>query len=105
MMNSLAWLEPRIADAPESLRAQMLNAVQETSPDAELPDLLANAAMLCLRRSLRAPADRASALDLLAADALLTHACEAAAENGVDALLAFTKSWDTTRFQTLLEKA
>ncbi|HEX6558781.1 MAG TPA: hypothetical protein VF021_04945 [Longimicrobiales bacterium] len=105
MSAAAAWLDDRVADAPAALRSRMLSALRETPAAGALPDLLAGAALLCLRRALRDPAGRASALDLLAADALLTHACEAAAENGADALLAFTRTWDPTRFQELLDQA
>jgi hypothetical protein len=49
-----------------------------------LPAVLADAALACLRDAWSCD-DRAAALHLLAADALLTYACEAAAGGGTDA--------------------
>lgn len=77
------WLETREPDVPESLRDRMRNAVQDVDDAAaETPKRLALAAIACLRAALAAGDDRAAALDLLAADALLTHASEAAVEAG-----------------------
>ena len=55
-----------------------------------------------LRDVVRGPGDRASAPALLAADALLTHAVEAAAEEGRAALDSLLHSLDFDRFQALL---
>jgi hypothetical protein len=51
---------------------------------------------------LRDHESRASALDLLAADALLTHACEAAAATDSDTLATFAAAWSAQRFEHLL---
>jgi hypothetical protein len=86
-----AWLEQREAGVPASLVARMRHHLAgRTGP---LPDQLAHAGLDALRTALEAPDQRASAPDLLAADALLTAAFEAAAEEGmaaVDRLAAAT---------------
>ena len=98
MTDAVAWLERQIAGAPEPLRARMLAAVM---PADNVPQALADAAFNCLRRALENPDD---ALDLLAADALLTHACAAAAEQGDAALMRFTESLGAPQFQQLIEQ-
>ena len=100
-MTAESWLAPRLADAPARLRERMLHALPRPAVDP-IPEQLAAAALDCLRAAMHNPSERASALDLLAADALLTHACEAASEEGVEALMAFAKSWDAHRFEKLL---
>ena len=102
MTEAEAWLEPRTAGAPESLRGRMLAALRNVPQAAGVADSLAAAALACLQDALRDPADRAHALDLLAADALFTHACEAAAADGSAALEQFARAWDATRFTQLL---
>jgi hypothetical protein len=83
-------------DVPPQLMARMTEALDEAldeaaHPDApadaapaDLPDLLGAAAMACLRLALERCDERYAALHLLAADALITAACEAAA-GGEDA--------------------
>ncbi len=95
------WLLARAAYAPASLRVAMLrnlDAAAAPRPEAQM----AEAALAALRAALRAPWERASAHQLLAADALFTHACEAAAESGTGALVAFADEWDARRFDELL---
>ena len=85
------WLDARIPPPPPRL-AQRINeavaeCVAEGSPESgtsSLPELFTAAAMTLLDRTTSgSPASpaRAAALDLLAADALLTYALEAAAED------------------------
>jgi pyruvate carboxylase len=84
-----AWLEEREAGVPESLVERM--RVYLVRRSGAVPDRLAHAALDALRAALERPDERASALDLLTADALLTAAFEAAAEEGaatVDRLAA-----------------
>jgi hypothetical protein len=108
-----AWLQLRTRDAPERLRQRMLgaltesasasaNASQSASANASQSavEQMVAAAFLCLRRALQQPSERASALDLLAADALLTHACELAAELGE--LTQLVAKLDDRRFAELL---
>lgn len=84
------WLEPRLADAPAELAAAVRELLGEFEADAEnrlldVPDTLAAAALLGFEGVLE-PADpaREVALRLLAADAALTYAFEAAASLGRD---------------------
>lgn len=94
------WLASRIEQAPASLRSRMLEAISQTS-EKTIHDALAAAAALCLKEAMRQPAKRSSAHLLLAADALLTHACEAAAESGSETLRQFTDKWNPDHFETL----
>ncbi len=102
MSSAAAWLEAQITDAPPQLRARMLAEVRDA---AAIPDALAAAARACLARVLRDPDGSEAALDLLAADALLTHACAAAAEQGEAELAAFTSALDAAHFQQLLDRS
>jgi hypothetical protein len=101
MSDARRWLLQRLDGAPGPLRQRMLEELA-ASDDADVAAALAGAAARCLEQALKAPAERASALDLLAADALLTHACEAAADAGPEALAAFTQAWSPRRFEALL---
>ena len=101
MSDALLWLTERLEDAPEQLRARMLAAVASVAPAGATHEHLAQAAQACLVRALR-DSSRESALELLAADALLTHACEAAAEAGSEALVEFANAWGAERLEQLL---
>lgn len=76
------WLDQRDADAPEVLRDVMRAALREAEGGGAdgTVEQLAVAAAFCLRRAVELGASRQGAWPLLAADALLTYACEAAAE-------------------------
>lgn len=96
----LEWLEPRLEEVPAELAGAVRDAVDraaaalegadggeavgagpEPLPDpASVPDSLAWIAVRELDRVADAPQDREAALRLLAADAALTWAFEAAAE-------------------------
>lgn len=85
-----AWLEPRLRAAPRELAEAVRELVgevraEETVESAEVPDVLAAAALRGFDGVLveTAPA-RGAALRLLAADASLTYAFEAAASLGTD---------------------
>ncbi len=104
---ALAWLERRLPEAPEALRLRMAEAVGSLEGDAAtgaIPVLLARAAEECLRATLADPSERPAALHLLAADALLTHACQAAAEQGLGALEALTEAYAPAHFAALAEE-
>jgi hypothetical protein len=76
-----AWLASRADDVPPSLQARMEPAVDGTAA-ATPPDVageLAAAALACLQQAFDDCDERGAALHLLAADALMTSACEAAA--------------------------
>lgn len=94
-----------MADAPASLRERMLAALGAVNSTAEIHEQLGAAAALCLERAMAGQTRRTSAMDLLAADALMTHACEAAAEAGSHVLDAFAGEWNATRLGRLLPAA
>lgn len=114
-----AWLEARLAHAPASLAARMRRAVADSAPgnagqddgpssgsSAPTPALglaerLGAAAVDCMREALARGDARAGAFELLAADALLTHACEAAAEAEVSEPGAFDVFYDRLGPQAL----
>ncbi|TFG66974.1 MAG: hypothetical protein E4H28_00140 [Gemmatimonadales bacterium] len=89
-----SWLEPRLVGAPPELAEAVRGLLGELEIVADelalgVPEALAAAAMLGLEGVLeRADPEREVALRLLAADAALTYAFEAAASLGrdVDAL-------------------
>lgn len=102
MTDAAGWLDGRKEPAPPSVRSVVDELLADTDPAAPLPDQLAAAALRGLKDVVDAPSDRASARTLLAADALLTYACEAAAETGPDALDRLTRSLDFDRFSHLM---
>ncbi len=98
-----AWLDARTIDAPASLRTRVSRALAGTPEQSDsLPQTLADAALAALERVLANPSERAAAFDLLAADALLTYAFEAAAEQGGDAVLELSNAYSPARFNELL---
>ena len=81
-----AWLQAKISESPLPLQQRLRDAVAGIDPAADLPGELLAAARDLLD-SLRGYMERrASALDLLVADGLLTLACEAAALSDPEAL-------------------
>ncbi len=81
----LAWLDARESPPPAELRERMAQALGGLKAET-VPGALAEAALTCLQATMAHGQDRASALDLLAADALLTYALESAAELGAETL-------------------
>ncbi len=98
-----SWLEPRLGGVPESLRRRILAAVRRyavsSQPTAYSSPLTAHSAQLTahssqlteiaenlLSEAKSAPPGRDTALTLLAADALITYACEALAEGEPEGL-------------------
>lgn len=83
------WVEA----APAALRERIRDSLASIggATDSGDPERLAAAGLDRLRRVIESAGDRASAFDLLAADALLTEACGAAAENGPEGLAAFAQ--------------
>ena len=78
-----AWLEERLRTAPDELSHDIRRLVRET-PAADLEDPvrgLARAALTGLEQVAGGTGEREEALRLLAADAALTYAFEAAAES------------------------
>lgn len=84
------WLEPRLVGAPRELAEAVRELVGEVDLNADnsglgVPETLAAAAMLGFEGVLeQADPEREVALRLLAADAALTYAFEAAASLGQD---------------------
>jgi len=68
-----AWLAERTPRPPDALDLPVASA------DVPLTRLLADAGATALERALAERGERRGAFDLLAADALITYACEAAA--------------------------
>jgi hypothetical protein len=85
------WLDRHISQAPTALRARVAEYVHATA-DATLPGGLAAAGQTALERVLSHPGDRSVALDLLAADALITLALLAQAEIAPERLDEFASS-------------
>jgi hypothetical protein len=86
----LAWLEARRPALPPTLRAHLERRAEDVP--GILPDDLADAGRALLARVLARPAaGRELALDLLAADALVTYAFEAQAEVDVDGMVALAR--------------
>lgn len=87
----IAWLEERAEPAPGSLHQPLAEAVRAVDPAASgtLGGLSAIAGEQLLAKLLSDGCDhRAAALQLLAADALVTYAFEAAAEDASQAARA-----------------
>lgn len=88
-MTALAdWLDGHTAAAPPALRARVKEHALRASADS-LPATLAAAAREALGAVVAHPGDRSVALDLLAADALITLALLAQAQRAPGDLAAF----------------
>jgi hypothetical protein len=99
-----AWLAARSAAVPPALHDRMdaaVAAVPATAPPDAAAEL-ADAAVGCLRAAFDDCDSRGAALHLLAADALVTGACEAAAEAGPDTLDRLCASLSPVRLDALL---
>jgi len=90
------WVDRHAAAAPPALRACVRHYLPTTAREP-LPNQLAAAADSALARVLSHPGDRSVALDLLAADALITLALLAQAQTAPDQLEEFAisvlRSW------------
>ncbi len=78
-MEAPDWLVERLAETPEPLRRELATVVEELDASEDLADGFLAAAGRRLESVYGRLGDRESAFDLLAADGLLTFACEAAA--------------------------
>jgi hypothetical protein len=92
-MSLKAWLAARLQGVPESLRARIEEAVARPAARLDAPgggvemaSALARAGTELLARAKAMPPSRDAALTLLAADALMTYACEALAEQAPERL-------------------
>jgi hypothetical protein len=83
----------RAGGVPPALEARMESAIDDVLDYDTIPGALADAARICLRAALAVGDSRDAALHLLAADALITYACEAAANGAGDSLNDLAESW------------
>lgn len=102
---AIAWLATREPDVAAPLLEYTIGVLRsaEIAEDA-LPELFARCGLAALERAIALGDDRAAAADLLVADALLTWAFEAAAEQGSEALTRLIASADISIFQALHDK-
>lgn len=88
VQRALDWLEPRLERVPADLASAVRRCVGQVRTEGEslvsVPEVLAAAAAQEIERVLELPQERDAAVRLLAADASLTWAFEAAAELGED---------------------
>jgi hypothetical protein len=85
------WLTERTAQGPAALRARVLEHAAAVGEGASPADTIALAAERVLAIVEEHPGDRGIALDLLAADALITLALLAQAEAAPERLSAFAE--------------
>jgi hypothetical protein len=86
------WLDRHTAAAPAALGGRVREHALSGSSDGPVPEVLARAGTGALGRVLAHAGDRSVALDLLAADALITLALLAQAESRPAELDAFATS-------------
>jgi hypothetical protein len=86
------WLDRHTAAAPPALRARVWEHALVVPTDEPLPAALVLAGREALERVVAHPGDRSVALDLLAADALITLALLAQAQEAPGELGAFAAS-------------
>jgi hypothetical protein len=87
-----AWVEARTERAPAALRDRIQQHVRAIAPGQGAAADLARAAHHSLAGILAAPGDRTVALDLLAADGLITLALLRQAEDDPASLVTFARS-------------
>jgi len=87
-----SWLVAHTAAAPEALRERVRSRAMAGRRGLPMPNWLATSAMEALESSLAQGTTRAAALDLLAADGLVTLALLAQAEAYPAGLAAFARS-------------
>ncbi|MGH7630962.1 MAG: hypothetical protein ACREOF_16570, partial [Gemmatimonadales bacterium] len=83
------WLDRHAAAAPEALRARVRYYAASIDERSDVPAALAAAGDAALEGVLAHPGDRSVALDLLAADALVTLGLLAQAQSAPERLGAF----------------
>lgn len=104
MTDHRGWLRARRPDPPEPVRDAVLKAVEQfDAGGVGVPERLARTGLAVLADLVAGPSRREHAAELLAADALLTYACEAAAEEGGDALDAVLTLLRPASFEALLD--
>jgi hypothetical protein len=90
-MDPMVWLRLRTAGAPAALRERIMQHVSRAGV-LEMPDTLARAGTIALRDVTVTPGERSVALDLLAADGLITLAMLWCAEHEPAALGSVARS-------------
>ena len=85
------WLDARIAKAPVALRARIRELAASSPAPPPIGPVLARVASRVLREVAGSRGDRSVALDLLAADALITLALVAQAESDPATLAGFAR--------------
>lgn len=104
MTDAHVWIRGRSPAPPGPLREAIVAALHRApSEGADVPGTMAAAALVTLEVVLAGSGERGSAAQLLAADALLTYACEAAAEAGPGALTALVDALRPEAFEALAE--
>lgn len=91
MTDLAAWYAVRSHGAPEVLRARVEQYLAATPEDASRPEVLGAAAAQALAAVVAQGRDRAAALDLLAADALVTLSLLAQSEESPATLGRFAE--------------
>lgn len=86
------WLDQHTSQAPTALRARVREHAESARQNVPLPGALAEAGRHALACVLDHPGDRSVALDLLAADALVTLALLAQAQTAPERLGEFATS-------------
>ena len=92
MTGPVAWFVDHTAGAPGTLRARAQHYVEAVPLSGSRAAALAAAAELALAAAVSQGRDRAAALDLLAADGLITLSLLAQAEDRPEALGDFASS-------------
>jgi hypothetical protein len=85
------WLDRHSVSAPEALRMRVQQYAGAVAGRTDIPSALGDAADAALQQVLAHPGDRSVALDLLAADALVTLALLAQAETAPAGLELFAE--------------
>lgn len=88
-LSAVRWFESRSAGAPAALRERSSAFLHDDGRTDDPAPVLADGAIRALRRALAEADRRSGALDLLAADALLTLALLARAERDPGTLAGF----------------
>ena len=87
-MTMADWLNEHTSQAPIALQTRVRQYAMQAR-GASIPEVLAAAGQMALDQVLSHPGDRSAALDLLAADALITLALLAQAESSPQGLEEF----------------
>jgi len=85
----VTWVDRETARAPEALRNRVRDYLTGTGTEAPTPEAIARAGHAALHRVLSRAGDRSVALDLLAADAIVTLALLAQAQASPERLGEF----------------